>query len=119
MRTGWIETFECDLTDEQKQLCEWIAEQAEAGKTRITYAEVLVELDIEDAKALTCLLRSMRERVDRIHEMIQSPIVNTKTPYFEIHADADHIWDRYLRTQQAFLYTEPDGLSLREAAVTC
>lgn len=119
MRTAWIEIFECDLTDEQKQLCEWIAEQAGAGVKRIYYQDVQAELDIESEKELTCMLRNMRERVDQIHDMIQSPIVNTKTPYFEIHADADHIWDRYLQAEETIPYSEPDVFSLREAPVPC
>ncbi len=119
MRTGWIETFECDLTDEQKRLCEWIAEQAESGKTRVLYAEAMAELPIESQKELTCMLRNMRERVDGIHEMVHSPIVNTKAPYFEIRADASRIWERYRQAQEAFIYSEPDVLSLRETPVHC
>ena len=119
MRTGWIETFECDLTDEQKRLCEWIAEQARAGRTQATYAQVQADLDIDDAKTLTCMLRNMRERLDRIHDMIQSPIVNTMAPYFEIHADADRIWARYLAAEEAIPYAEPDVFSLQEDPVAC
>jgi len=119
MRTGWIETFECDLTDEQKRLCEWIAEQAQAGATRILYAEALAELPIESEKELTCMLRNMRERVDRIHEMVHSPIVNAKAPYFEIHTEADHIWERYVQAEETLPYSEPDVSSLQETPVHC
>lgn len=119
MRTGWTETFECDLPDEQKRLCEWIAERAEAGKARISYMEAMAALDIESEKDLTCMLRNLRERVDRIHEMVHSPIVHTRSPYFDIHPDADHIWDRYLQAEEAFLYVESEAFDLQGAPVNC
>jgi hypothetical protein len=119
MRTGWIETFECDLTDEQKRLCEWIAEQAHAGVRRVYYEEAQAELGIESDKELTCMLRNMRERLDQIHEMVQSPIVNTAYPYFEIHVDADHIWDRYIEAEGSAVYSEPVSFRLPQALVRC
>jgi len=119
MRTGWIEAFECDLTDEQKRLCEWIAEQAQAGVRRVYYEEAQAELGIESDKELTCMLRNMRERVDQIHEMVQSPIVNTAYPYFEIHVDAGHIWDRYLEAEGAPAYSEPVWFRQPQALVRC
>lgn len=119
MRTGWIETFECDLTDEQRQLCEWIAEQAQAGVKRVYYEDVQTALRIVSEKDLTCMLRTLRERVDRVHEMVQSPIVHTAAPYFDIHPDAYGIWDRYLRAEERITYREPDVLRLRSAPVPC
>ena len=119
MKVGWIETFECDLTDDQKRLCEWIAEQAQAGKTQILYADALAELPIETEDELTCMLRTLRERVDRIHELVHSPIVNTRAPYFEIHSEADCIWQRYLEAEEPLVYSEPDAFSLRETLVHC
>jgi hypothetical protein len=119
MRTGWIETFECDLTDEQKQLCEWISERAQAGVKRIYYEEARAVLRVENERDLTCMLRNMRERVDRVHEMAHSPVVHTAAPYFDIHPEAYHIWDRYLQAEERVTYREPDGFSLRPAPVPC
>jgi len=119
MRTGWIEMFECDLTDEQKQLCEWIGEQARAGVRRIHYKQAQAALNIEHEKDLTCTLRNLRERLDQIHTMVQSPIVHTNAPYFDIHPVADHIWDRYLHAEEQVPYREPDAFDLRAAPVPC
>ncbi len=119
MKIGWIETFECDLTDEQKQLCGWIAEQARAGVKRVNYKEAQAVLNIEHEKDLTCMLRNLRERLDQIHAIIQSPIVHTNTPYFEIHPIADHIWNRYLQAEEQTTYSEPDVFNLRTAPVPC
>lgn len=95
MTMRWIDTFDCDLTDDQKHLCEWIAGQARVGKTRVYYEDVQALLGIGSQQELTDLLRSMRERLDDIHDMVQSPIVNTIDPYFDICEDADHIWNSY------------------------
>jgi hypothetical protein len=65
------------------------------------------------------MLRDMRERVDRIHEMVQSPIVNTAYPYFEIHVDADHIWDRYIEAEGVSVYSEPVSFHQPQALVRC
>jgi len=119
MRINWIETFDCDLTDEQRQLCEWIAERARAGVQRIHYKEAQAVLDIQSPKDLTCMLRNLRERVDQIHEMVQSPIVHTNSPYFDVHVDAGHIWDRYRRAEERFSYREPDTFDLQAAPVPC
>jgi hypothetical protein len=119
MGTAWIEAFECDLTDEQKQLCGWIAEQAQARVERIYYKHAQAALGIQCEKELTCMLRNMRERLDQIHDMIQSPIVHTATPYFDIYADADHIWDRYLQAEEQTVYSEPDVFSVPQAVVYC
>ena len=119
MVTGWVETYECDLTDEQKQLCEWIADRAQAGVKRVFYEEAQAALRIASEKDLTCMLRNMRERVDRVHEMTHSPIVHTAAPYFDIHPEAYHIWGGYLRAEERITYREPDVLSLRRAPVPC
>ena len=119
MKNVWIETFECDLTDEQKQLCEWVAERAQAGVRRVCYEQALAALDSETEKELTCMLRNLRERLDQIHDMVQSPIVHTNAPYFDIHPDADHIWDRYLQANEQVTYSEPDAFSLQAAPVSC
>lgn len=119
MRTGWIETFECDLTDEQKQLCEWIAERAQARVKRICYKDAQAALGIETEKELTCMLRNIRERMDRVHDMVQSPIVHAMAPYFDIHPEAYQIWDRYLQAEEQTAYCEPHIISLRPAPVHC
>lgn len=119
MRTGWIETFDCDLTDEQKRLCEWIAERAQADIRRIPYKEAREALGIASDRELTCMLRNMRERLDGLHGMVQSPIVNTHSPYFDIHADAGHIWDSYRRVEEESVDSERYVLNLHAAAVSC
>jgi hypothetical protein len=119
MRTGWIETFECDLTDEQKQLCEWVAQRARAGAKRIHYKEAQAALNIEQEKDLTCMLRTLRERLDQIHTIVQSPIVHTNAPYFDIHPIADHIWGRYLHAEEQISYREPDVFNVQAAPMAC
>jgi len=119
MTTGWIETFERDLTDEQKRLCEWVAEQAQDGVRRISYKDAQDALGIVSDRELTCMLRNMRERLDDLHAMVQSPIVHTQRPYFDIDADADHIWDRYRRVEEESVDSEHYALSLHAAAMAC
>jgi hypothetical protein len=119
MRTGWVEMLECDLTDEQRQLCEWIAQQAQAGITRVYYEEAQAALGIVTQKELTCMLRNLRERVDWVHAMVHSPIVHTVAPYFDIHPDAGRIWDQYLLAEERTLYAEPEAVGLRPAPVPC
>ena len=119
MRNGWVETFECDLTDEQKQLCEWIAGRAQTGVKRIYYEDAQAALGIVSEKDLTCMLRNMRERVDQVHEMAQSPVVHTAAPYFDIHPEAYHIWDQYLQAEERITYREPEVHRLRPAPVPC
>ena len=84
-----------DLTDDQRRLCIWVAAQAREGVRRVHYETARTALGVADEKELTDLLRQLRERLDSIHEMIKSPIINTAIPYFDIHRDADHIWDLY------------------------
>lgn len=91
--------FTFDLTDDQRHLCTWVAEQARIGVNRVWYADVKTALGIEDDRDLTCMLRQVRERLDGIHKMVHSPIVNTNTPYFDLHRDADCIWDDYCRAE--------------------
>jgi len=100
MRTGWTECFACDLTREQQRLCQWVADRARTGVTRIYYQDVAANLGIRDEMELTVILRNMRERLDGIHEMVQWPVVHTVAPYFDIHQDADHIWDSYRRAER-------------------
>lgn len=119
MRNAWIETFECDLTDEQRQLCEWIAQQAQAGVKRITYKEALAVLDIGSEKELTCTLRTLRERLDQIQTMIQSPIVHTNAPYFDVHPDGGQIWERYLQAEEQVMYFESEAFGLQATPVSC
>lgn len=90
--------FTSDLTDEARDLCAWVAEQARGGVSRIRYADVKVAMDIDEMR-LTCVLREMRERRDDLHRMIHSPIVNTSAPYFTVHRDADCIWDHYCQAE--------------------
>ena len=99
MRFGWMDTFQCDLSERERQLCTWVAERASAGRRRAYYVEARHVLGIDNERELTDLLRGIRERMDDIHDLVQSPIVNTSTPYFDIHPDADHIWDSYRRVE--------------------
>ena len=46
------------------------------------------------------MLRGMRERLDEIHAMVEAPIVNTQTPYFEVPVHAHYIWDNYRRAEK-------------------
>ena len=94
-----MDTFTFDLTDDQKQLCAWVAEQARVGIDRIWYTDIKEAMHIGDDTNITRILRQIRERLDSIHEMIHSPIVNTHSPYFNLHRDADCIWDDYCRAE--------------------
>jgi hypothetical protein len=91
--------FRFDLTEEQRRLCDWVAQQARTGSRHIRYREATAALDIHDEQ-LTRMLRDMRERLDEIHEMVEAPIVNTQTPYFEVPVQARHIWENYQRAEQ-------------------
>lgn len=119
MRIGWMGTFTFDLTAEQRQLCTWIAEQARMGLRRVRYEDARTALGIWDERELTNTLRSMRERLDDIHDMIQSPIVHTAAPYFDIHMNADTIWDSYCRAEAQAVYPAGDTSALKEAMVAC
>lgn len=107
MKYGSIGAFRFDVTSEQRQVCTWVAEQASMGITRITYDDLQAALGIGDDREITRVLRQIRERLDDVHEMVQFPIVNTARPYFEIHPNADYIWDDYCRAEH-----EAEGLGL-------
>jgi hypothetical protein len=94
-----MDQFRFDLTEEQKRLCDWVAQQARTGVRQIRYKEATAALDLHEEQ-LTHMLRGMRERLDEIHEMVEAPIVNTQTPYFEVPVHARHIWDSYRRAEQ-------------------
>lgn len=91
--------FELNLTEDERQLCGWVAEQARIGIDRVEYAEVKAVMGTDDDRDITELLRQMRERRDDIHKMVHSPIVHTIMPYFDVHRDADCIWDDYCRAE--------------------
>jgi len=105
--------FRFDLTEEQRRLCDWVAQQARPGRDsptrlnafgvpvrQIRYQEATAALDIHDEQ-LTRMLRMMRERLDEIHEMVEAPVVHTQTPYFEVPAHAPYIWDNYRRAERS------------------
>ncbi|HPC96849.1 MAG TPA: hypothetical protein PLU87_18025 [Sedimentisphaerales bacterium] len=111
MRYGSIGAFTFNLTREQRQVCTWVAEQAAKGITRIAYDDLRAALKIWDDREITRILREIRERLDEVHEMVQFPIVNTARPYFEIHPNADYIWDDYCRAEH-----EAEGLLFENAS---
>jgi len=105
--------FQFDLTEDEKRLCDWLAQQAspEGGpQTRtsafgvpvrqIRYQEATEALALREEQ-LTHMLRDMRERLDEIHAMVEAPIVNTQTPYFEVPLRARYIWDNYRRAEES------------------
>ena len=119
MEVGWLGTFRFDLTDEERQLCAWIAEQARMGVRRVRYQEAQGALGMYDETELTSILRGMRERLDDIHDMIQSPIVNTAAPYFDIHMNADYIWDSYCQAEAEASFPDYDAGGVQRAVVRC
>jgi hypothetical protein len=119
MRMGCVETFDRDLTEEEKRLCEWIAEQARVGINRVYYDDARAYGGIRGDVQLTRILRGLRERLDGIHNMIESPIVNTPAPFFDVHIDADHIWDGYCHAEEEAIYCESDAFHLHGAMVHC
>ena len=96
MTLGPIPTTQTALSEDEQQLCRWIADQARTGTGRVHYTDAQTALGMR-AIELTDALRRMRERVDAIGAMVQSPIVHTTAPYFEISAHAAYIWDDYCR----------------------
>ncbi len=105
--------FQFDLTEEQRRLCDWVAQQAHPagdGPTRlnafgvplrqIRYQDATAALEIHEEQ-LTRMLRMMRERRDEIHAMVEAPILNTQTPYFEVPAHAPYIWENYRRAERS------------------
>ncbi len=119
MRYSPIGAFTFDLTDKQRRLCTWVADQARAGVRRIQYDDVKEAMHIDDDAHVTQILREMRERVDDVHKMIHSPIVNTADPYFDLHADADHIWDDYCRAEAELPCLDFDRRDTHHAEVLC
>lgn len=109
MRCSPVTTFTFDLTDDQRQLCAWVAEQASIGVHRIWYVDLKAAMGIKHDRDITRLLRQIRERLDTIHTMVHSPIVNTNHPYFDLHRDADWIWSDYCRAER-----EERGVDLDE-----
>jgi len=99
MKCNPIDQFRFDLTDEQRRLCDWVAQQAGTGIRRIRYDDAKAALDVHDEQ-LTRMLRRMRERLDEIHEMVEAPIVHTRTPYFDVPVHARYIWEDYCRAEQ-------------------
>lgn len=99
MKCSAMDQFRFDLTEEQRRLCDWVARQAKTGSRRIPYDEARTALDLHDEQ-LTRMLRDVRERLDEIHAMVEAPIVNTQTPYFEVPGQARYIWDSYCRAEQ-------------------
>jgi len=91
--------FRFDLTEEQKRLCDWVARQARTGVRRIRYDDARAALDLHNEQ-LTRMLRGMRERLDEIHEMVEAPIVHSRTPYFDVPGRARYIWDSYCQAEQ-------------------
>jgi hypothetical protein len=99
MKCDVMDQFQFDLTEEQRRLCDCIARQARTGPRRIRYDEAKAALDVHDEQ-LTRMLREVRERLDEIHEMVDAPIVNSWTPYFEVPSEARSIWDSYCRAEK-------------------
>jgi hypothetical protein len=91
--------FQFDLTEDQRRLCDWVAQQARTGARQIRYAEATAALDLPEDQ-LTRMLWRMRERRDEIHAMVEAPIVHTQTPYFEVPTHARYIWDNYRRAER-------------------
>jgi hypothetical protein len=96
MTCGPIETPQASLSNDEKELCRWIAEQSRTGTGRIRYTDAQTALGMR-AIELTETLRRMRERLDAIGTMVKSPIVHTTAPYFDISTRAACIWDDYCR----------------------
>ena len=100
MRYGALSVFTFDLTPDQRRLCAWVAERASEGVCRVHYADVKDALGIATDRDLTHLLKEIRERVDEVHEMVHFPIVNTRSPYFDIDMNAGYIWNAYCRAEE-------------------
>lgn len=119
MRDSSINTFTFDLSDEQRLLCMWVAKQARAGVSRAYYVDLKATMDVGDDTDITRVLREIRERRDGIDAMVHSPVVNTLNPYFDLHADADYIWDDYCRAEIELLCPDFDREDSDEIKVLC
>jgi hypothetical protein len=117
MTFGSMDQFQLDLTDEQKRLCDWVAQQASTGILRIRYEDARAALDVPEEQ-LTWILRKMRERRDGIHEIVESPILNTQTPYFDVPLQARDIWDGYRRAEQRVAPAEAPQVVLQQFAAS-
>jgi len=111
------EQFQLDLTEEQKRLCDWVAQQVSTGILRIRYEDARAALDVPEEQ-LTRILRKMRERRDGIHEIVESPILNTQTPYFDVPLQARNIWDGYRRAEQQVAPAQAPQAVLPQFAVS-
>jgi hypothetical protein len=80
-----------------------VARQAREGVGRVKYADLKTMIGKEDEAEVTRVVREMRERRDAIATMVHSPIVHTHDPYFDLHRDADCIWDEYCRAESEAL----------------
>ncbi len=105
--------FQFDLTEEERRLCDWVAQQVRPeadSPTRlnafgvpvrqIRYQDATAALEIHEEQ-LTRMLRMMRERLDEIHAMVEAPVLNTPAPYFEVPAHAPYIWENYRRAERS------------------
>jgi hypothetical protein len=122
--------FRFDLTEDQKRLCDWLAQQTHpvgSFQTRLSafgvpvrqirYQDATAALDLAEEQ-LTRMLRDMRERLDAIHAMVEAPIVNTQMPYFEVPVHARYIWDNYRRAEKE-VKNEPCVESRARELVQC
>ena len=71
MECNLNDPFRFDLTEEQKRLCRWVAQQSGTGVRRIRYDDARTALDLHDEQ-ITRVLRGMRERLDVIHDIFTS-----------------------------------------------
>jgi hypothetical protein len=100
MKLEKLDVFNVDLNESEARLCEWVAEQARLGVTRVFYEEAKKATGFSTDDQLTESLRQFRERLDDIHKMTQSPIINAHAPYFEILDTAHWIWNGYCQASQ-------------------
>ena len=100
MKQEIVGVFNVDLSEPETRLCAWVAEQARLGVTRVFYEEARKATGFTSDDELTEALRQFRERLDDIHKMADSPIINTHAPYFEIHDMAHWIWSGYCQASQ-------------------
>ena len=117
MTFGSTDQFQLDLTDEQRRLCDWVAQQASTGILRIRYEDARAALDVPEEQ-LTRILRKMRERRDGIHEIVESPILNTPTPYFDVPLQARDIWDGYCRAEERVAPAQASQVVLQQFAAS-
>lgn len=114
MKQEVVGLYNLDLNESQARLCAWVAQQARLGVTRVLYEEAKKATGFTRDSELTEALRQFRERLDDIHKMAQSPIVNTHAPYFEIHDMAHWIWSGYCQASQCGGYSGVHGAPANE-----